>query len=126
MLNNFALAYAFAQEKDVSNPILTKEDEKMIALRKFYNKEITREEFNAEWGHYALNAYEVESKRFEEYTEHELMKIAKLAIHIPVKKKISYEDYSEKRKVPVLLYLRELAKYKILLLIKEIRKTTSL
>jgi len=125
MLNNFALAYAFQQEKDVSNPILTKEDEKMNALRKFYNKEMTRQEFNEQWGHYALNAYEIESKRFEEYTEHELMKIAKLATRVSVKKKISYEEYTEKRKVPVLLYLRELAKYKILLIIKELRKLTT-
>jgi len=120
IFNNFALAYAFVLEKDVKSPILTKEDEKILFLKKLYDKKITKKQFDKEFGHYALNAYELSSKRFEEYSDEELMKIARLTKNIKINK-IKLEDYTDKKVIPVLIALRELAKYNILFIVKEIR-----
>jgi len=92
LFNNYALAYA-ALKEEINNSILTKEDEKNIALSQLYRGEISRKTFNKKFGHYAINAYELEAKRFEEYTDEELNKIARLASKLPQKEKISFEEY---------------------------------
>ena len=124
ILNNFVLAYAYTLNNDVSNPVLTMEDKKVLALKKLYDEKLTKQQFDKEFGHYALNAYELSSKRFEEYSEKELMAIAKLAAGLEIKEKTPLEEYmatNPKNKIPILIALRELAKYKVLLVVKEIR-----
>jgi hypothetical protein len=124
IFNNFALAYAYTLNKDTSNPISTMEDKKILLLQKLYHKKINVSEFLKEFGHYALNAYELASKRFEEYNHSDLLSLAKLASRINVQKKIELEEYinsKSKDKTSILIALRELAKYNILYVIRVIR-----
>jgi len=122
VFNNVALAYAYTLGKEIL-PVYTKEDEKMELLGKFYRREITREEFDVQFGHYAINPYELTSKRFDEYSNNELMKIAQIASKISVgKKKTLDEHMKEKNTVSILIGLREYGKYVALQIVKEIRK----
>ena len=132
MLNNFALAYAYAKNKDknkqITNPVLTIEDKKNLMLKKLAKKQITPKQFKEQFGHYALNAYELSSKRFEEYSDKELLKIAKLAENLEIKKeKVELEEclkqnQKQKEIIPILIALRELAKYDTLFIVREIRR----
>ena len=124
IFHNHALGYFYVRNKPVSNPVITKEDEKNILLKKLFEKKITVKEFNKLFGHYALNPYELSSKRFEKYTLKEIMKLAKLASNYETNKTFKLNDYivSNKKKVfPILVSLREYAKYNILFIIKELR-----
>ncbi|MEE9525352.1 MAG: hypothetical protein V3V78_01975 [Candidatus Woesearchaeota archaeon] len=124
IFNNFVLAYAYVKNKELVNPILTMEDKRILFLKKLANNKITIDEFNQMFGHYGLNAYELSSKRFEEYSSKELLSIAKLVSKFNFKKKIEIENYIKskpKDKIPILIALRELGKYNSLLIIKEIR-----
>lgn len=124
ILNNHALAYAYIKEKKLSNSVLTMEDKKMLYLKKLSDGEITVDQFNRKFGHYALNAYELSAKRFEEYSTEELKQIAKLASKIEIKNKIELEECLEKKPddaIPILIALRELAKYQTLFLVRGLR-----
>lgn len=124
IFNNIALAYHYALNKQLSSSVMTKEDEKILCLKKYFHHEITIEQFKEKFGHYALNAYELSSKRFEEYTAEELRPIAKLVSNFKIKEKTSLEKYISspfEDVTPILIALRELAKYKILFLVKSIR-----
>jgi len=119
LFNNFALAYAYTLGKDIDSCVLTKEDERILLLQKDIKK------FKKEFGHYALNAYELSSKRFSEYSDKELVKLQKLVKNIKIKDKIKLEKYLEqknKKIIPILIALRELAKYNVLFVVNEIRE----
>jgi len=123
-INNILLAYAFLSEKSKINPIITKEDEKMIYLKKIYNNEILIEEFKKMFGHYALNAFELSSKRFSEYSKGELMKISKFLKDYQLNKNISIKEYlKNKKKSRFAIYsvLREELKYIALFVINDLR-----
>jgi len=103
------------------------EDKKIVFLKKLYKKEITFKQFNCKFGHYALNAYELSSKRFEEYTEKELLSIAELVSNIEIKDKMELEEQihlkknNKEKKISILIALRELAKYNVLFIIRNLR-----
>lgn len=127
IFNNIVLAYARSVCGEISNKVLTKEDEKILFLKKLFLDEITTGQFNEKFGHYALNAYELSSKRFEEYDSSELASLAKLVADFKTEKieaKIPLETYinsGAKDKSPILIALRELAKYHTLFLVRAIR-----
>jgi hypothetical protein len=123
-LNNILLNYSFLINKDKRNPILTKEDEKLLSLRKLYNEEISLKEFNSMFGHYALNPFELSSRRFSEYSNEEMKKIGKFLNGFEVNKKYSLKDYLKRRKrnlFAIYSTLREELKYCALLIISNIR-----
>ena len=123
-LNNILLAYSFLTEKNKDNPILTKEDEKLLYLKKLHNKDISLKKFNDTFGHYALNAFELSSKRFSEYSKKEMIKISRLLSRFDLKKTISLKDYlKNKKKCLFAVYstLREELKYIALLVINGLR-----
>lgn len=124
IFNNFALAYIYSKDKQINNPVITAEDEKNIALSNYYNNKITINEFKKEFGQYALNAYELSEKRFREYDEEQLQRIAYLASGNKINKSIKLDNYlkiSNKKIISVLICLRELAKYNSLKIVSEIR-----
>jgi hypothetical protein len=126
IFNNFALIYMYTKKENVVCPILTMEDKKMLFLGKFHNNEITQGLFNRNFGHYALNAFELSSKRFEEYSEKELRKVAKFAANLNISKQMELETFIHnhpKDMAPVLIALRELSKYKILCVVRDLRYT---
>jgi hypothetical protein len=119
LFNNFALVYAYTKEKQIENPILTKEDEKILLLKTNLKK------LKSKFGHYALNAYELKEKRFSEYSDKELKKLSNLVKNLEIKNKIPLESYlkkKDKKPIPILIALRELAKYNILKIVAEIRE----
>lgn len=122
--NNLALAHTYVTTKEMSNVIFTMEDKKVLFFKKLSHNEITMEQFIKEFGHYALNAYELSSRRFEEYSYQELVSIAQLVSNFKIREKIPLEEYmnsNSKKEIAVLIALRELAKYNILFLIRDIR-----
>ncbi len=122
IFHNTALSYYYLKGHELRNPIITPEDEKNYMLRQLARKKIKSQDFLEKYGHYALNPYELSSKRFEEYTKKELMKIANLARDFKMKKNMRIGEYLHKKnKIPILITIRELAKYKILFIIREIR-----
>ncbi len=124
IFNNLVLAHAYVTSKEISSIIFTMEDKKVLFLQKLYHNEITMEQFIKNFGHCALNAYELSSRRFEEYSYEELVSIARIASNFEIKEKIPLEDYmssDSKREIPILIALRELAKYKIIFLVRDIR-----
>lgn len=124
IFNNFALAYAYTLNRDISSEIFTKEDKKILFLKKLGHSEITLGQFNEEFGHYALNPYELSSKRFEEYSYQELLAISNLVSNFNIKKKVELQEYMEsklKKRIPTLIALRELAKYHILFIVRDLR-----
>jgi len=124
--NNFALACAYVKEGQIHNPIYTIEDKKIHFLKQLRLGEITLGQFKKEFGHCALNAYELSEKRFEEYTSQELKTLAKFAPILQPEMKVSFGEYlasPKNKKVPILIALRELAKYNTLYLVRDIRYT---
>lgn len=124
IFNNIALGFAHIHGEEPENSIMTLEDEKIAYFKKLASGAVTDEEFKKKFGHYALNAYELSSKRFEEYTSSELLELAHLSSNMDIKEKPLLEDcISEKteKKIPALLALRELAKYKVLFIVRDIR-----
>ena len=124
IFNNFALVHIYIKEGSINNPVLTKEDDKNIALSKLYYKKISIEDFQKEFGHYALNAYELKEKRFSEYDDDLLKKIAYLAAQNKINKSITLREYinsPNKEVAPILICLRELAKYQSLKIVANIR-----
>lgn len=122
--NNFILAKEYLKFKDFGVKVQTKEDERMNFLKKFAKKQISKKEFDNKFGHYGINAYELSEKRFNEYTEIELRKIASLSVNLKEIEKIHSQEFissNEENRIPILIYIRELAKYKALLIVAEIR-----
>ncbi len=123
-LNNSFLVYAFFAEKHKTNPIITKEDEKLLAFKRLVHGEIPRQSFNETFGHYALNAYELSARRFSEYPEQELLEIAKFLSDFKTQKTTSLDDFiASKNKNLFVVYssLREELKYLSLLVIRDLR-----
>ena len=124
IFNNFALVHAYASNKVISHFIFTMEDKKIVFFKKLYHGQISRDTFNKKFGHYALNAYELSSQRFEEYSDSDLLKIARFVSNFVVNKKTGLKEYISngvKQITPVLIALRELAKYNSLFIIRDIR-----
>lgn len=124
--NNFALAYIYVKEGRVHNPIYTIEDKKIYSLKQLYLGKITPDQFKKEFGHCALNAYELSEKRFSEYTPQELKALGKFAPNLQPESKMPLEKYFAspiRKKVPILIALRELAKYNTLFLVRDMRYT---
>ncbi len=123
-LNNLCLTYAFLVEKDKSNPILTKEEEKLLSLKKLYAGEISREEFNTAFGHYALNPYELSAKRFCEYSKEEILGLAKFLDDFSIRKTITLDAFlqaQKKNRFPIYSSLREELKYLSLWIVRDLR-----
>ncbi|MBN2423039.1 hypothetical protein JXB41_07480 [Candidatus Woesearchaeota archaeon] len=123
-LNNLLLIYAQISEKQEPSKIITKEDLKLSCFNKLYHKKISINEFNKEFGHYALNAFELSSRRFCEYPEKEILKLASFTINYRLKKSLKLEEaviMKKSRLFPVYCALREELKYNALLIIKELR-----
>jgi hypothetical protein len=123
-LNNLLLMYAYLVEKDAASNIITREDEKMAFFNRLYHKEISIDEFNAAYGHYSLNDYELAAPRFCEYSKPEILKLSKFAKDFSSSKTIKLKDYIEsenKRLFPVYCALREELRYHSLFIIMEIR-----
>lgn len=124
-LNNFLLAYAILEEKEVKSSIITKEDEKLILLSKLANNRVTPKQFKERFGHYALNGFELASRRFNEYSASELKKLARHLDGFRTPKKISLKSYlrkKDKKLYPVYSALREELKYVALKVISQLRK----
>ncbi|HRZ40897.1 MAG TPA: hypothetical protein P5246_07800 [Candidatus Omnitrophota bacterium] len=123
-LNNTFLIYAFFAEKHKTNPIITKEDERLLAFKRLFHGEITRQSFNESFGHYAFNAYELSARRFSEYPEQELLEIARFLSDFKTQKATSLYDFIDsKSKNLFAAYssLREELKYLSLLVIRDLR-----
>lgn len=124
IFHNFALAYYYARNSQISIFLFTAEDRKIKYFKDLYNNQIGINQFNTEFGHYALNAFELSERRFEEYREEELLAVAKLVADFKIDEKRSIEEYiavGKNNVMPILIALRELAKYKILFLVRDIR-----
>ncbi len=124
IFNNIALVHILSRTKHIQNPILTMEEKKNIYLNKLLYNKITSTTFLKKFGHYAINPYEFSSKRFREYKKIELLKIARLTINLKKQKKQELKEYLKRKNInnyAVLISLKELAKYKILFLVAEIR-----
>ena len=123
MYNNLVLAYYYTRHITEKNVLVSKEDEKILALKKFYLEEITRKEFNVEFGHYAINPYELSGKRFNEYTDSELKILGELAKEFSMDNKLIYNPNKSynKNKLSLLIYLREYSKYQVLFIVEQIR-----
>ncbi|MFP4189763.1 MAG: hypothetical protein ACLFSL_01860, partial [Candidatus Woesearchaeota archaeon] len=123
--NNILLAYAMAMEKNHESSIITREDEKLISLKKLAEGEISREEFNEEFGHHALNPLEVSSERFREYSDKKLKMMAENIPEPKTEGKIGIEEYIKnkpKRLFPIYNALREELKDRGIMIISELRK----
>jgi len=123
-LNNLLLTYAFLVEKNKSNPILTKEEEKLLSLKKLYTGELSREEFNRAFGHYALNSYELSSKRFCEYSEEEILALARFLDDFNIRKTTTLDEFMRteaKNLFPAYSSLREELKYISLWIVQDLR-----
>lgn len=124
IFHNICLAYDYAIHQQLASRILTMEDKKVLFLQRFYKGEIAQQEFNDVFGHYGLNMYELSARRFAEYAPDELRAIAELTADLKIKKNMELEDHfsADPRDVrPALVALRELAKYKIFFLVRDIR-----
>ncbi len=124
--NNILLAYAMAVEKEYDASILTKEDEKLIALKELKSGKILREDFNKTFGHHGLNPFEVSSERFSEYSDKKLMMMAENIPEPKTEGKSTLKAYLEKRPkrlFPVYNALREELRDKGIMVIAEIRKS---
>ncbi len=124
-LNNILLAYAMTVEKDHSASVLTKEDEKMLALKRLKSGENKREEFDKAFGHHGLNPFEVSSERFSEYSDKKLMMMAENIPEPKTEGKTSMEEYLKsrpKKLFPVYNALREEFRDKGILIISKIRE----
>ena len=92
-LNNLLLAYGMVDKKCSPSIIITKEDQKLLMLRQLYEKKITTKQFKKTFGHYALNGYELASRRFSEYDDAELFTLAELLKDFKEKKEITLFEY---------------------------------
>jgi len=147
-LNNLLLMYAFLTQGDRSGSIIgsegemkacfhfnranqfqapliiNKEDEKLLCFKKLYDGEISCEEFKRKYGHYGLNAFELSSRRFNEYSQFELMNLAKYLKDFRPTKNIKLDKYiktKHKNLFAVYSALREELRYCALFIINDLR-----
>jgi len=123
-LNNLLLTYAFIVEKNKSAFILDKEDKKLLCFKKLYDNKISEQEFKNKYGHYALNPFELSSRRFSEYSKNELINLAKYTKNFKIFKKIELKEYIQKKKkdlFPIYFAMREELKYYALLNVSNLR-----
>jgi len=123
-LNNLLLMYAFLTLKDKASPIINKEDEKLLYFKKLFDGEISCEQFKRKYGHFGLNAFELSSRRFSEYSQKELIDLAKYLKDFRPTKNIKLDKYIKtKRKNSFAIYsaLREELRYLALFIINDLR-----
>jgi hypothetical protein len=73
--------------------VISKEDEKLILLSKIAKGAALPTEFRKIFGHYGLNGFELSSRRFSEYTDKELLKLAEPVKSFVCNKDVKLEDY---------------------------------
>lgn len=127
IINNLALGSLCLRDggRVPVSPVMTVEDEKIASLKKLSRGEMAPDAFRGRFGHYALDAYELSSRRFEEYSDEELAALARLASNIDVKEKISIDAFitaDSKETTGAIIAIREFAKHKILYIVRDIRK----
>ena len=120
-----AVFWKLNQKAGLKKPQLM-EDEEQLFLSKFARDEITKKEFDQQFGHYALNAYELESRRFREYNSKELKQLANLVKEVNFEKignpkKIYNNPLAKQQIYSNMLLIRSLAKYYSLQLIEVMR-----
>ena len=127
VFHNMALAvfWKMNRKADLKKPWLM-EDEEQLALSKFARGEITKKEFDKKFGHYALNGYELKSRRFRECNSKELKKLADLVKEadfgkIGNPKKIYHNPLTKQQIYSNMLKIRSLAKYYSFQLIEVMR-----
>lgn len=124
MYNNIAIAYLHKKTKTIVSKVQTQEDIKNQMLQGLFNKTVGLKKFHKHFGHYGLNAYELTSKRFHEYSKSELLKLARKISDLKIHKKMPLEAAMKSKKVDkisILIALRELAKNRCLLIIAALR-----
>jgi hypothetical protein len=123
-LNNVILTYAHQVEKETFSDIITVEDRKHQAFAYLASKKISLEHFKHQFGHHALNPFELSEKRFSEYSQKELLKIASFMDGFVLEKKTPLREAIEhpNQLFPVYAALREELRDKLLLILAEIRK----
>ena len=127
VFHNMALAlfWKLNQKVGLKKPWLM-EDEEQLFLSKFARDEITKKEFDQQFGHYALNAYEFKSRRFREYSSKELKQLANLVKEVNFEKignpkKIYHNLLTKQQIYSNMLVIRSLVKYYSLQLIEVMR-----
>lgn len=125
IFNNFILASVYVNKNQIPiSTIIIPEDEKIIAFQKLHQKQISVDQFNKQFGHHALNPYELSSPRFKEYQPAKLLKLAKLSSNIKTTVKSRPGKHFKSQKsanISTLIALREIAKDKTLLIIDNLR-----
>lgn len=107
--------------------IFTIEQEKNLYLQKFSQGKIKRRAFDQKFGHYALNAYELATRRFSEYPNTELKTLGQLLTGLKIKTQNSslqiFENPFFKKEIyHNHLIIREYAKFVSLKIIAILRK----
>ena len=132
IFHNLSLVFFYKLHPRIINSnsvkgIFTIEQEKNLYLQKFAENKINKETFDQKFGHYAINAYELESKRFNEYSVSELKRIASLLTNLKIRSnnsssKIYENPIFSKEVYSNYLVIREYAKYVSLKIIALLRK----
>jgi len=117
---DLVIAYAHAIVDDRELKIMSKEDQRKLYLHKLYHKEISYDDFRNKFGHYAEKPFEIADRRYSEYDDKELLKIAeKIGSECD---KVILEDYDDDNLYPVYIALREELRYCALLVVAGLRK----
>lgn len=128
MYNNFVLArlYAESSDKDRRLNVTTKEDERLRLLQRLASDDSKYDEYVQQFGHYALEPFELSDRRFNEYSRTELKKLAELTGDLKQKTgKSRLGSVAKKRSradIDTLIALREFGKYQCLKLVAEMRR----
>ncbi|MFW6230587.1 MAG: hypothetical protein ACOC32_01030 [Nanoarchaeota archaeon] len=122
-LNNVILSYAYLVEKTKTSDILTKEEERLLLLDAIRQEEQDPDALRDEFGHYALNPFELSAKRFNEYTDKEIKKLASLTEFSTEKTKtLKTCDPDSERKYALYTALREELRYHALRIVAALRE----
>ena len=124
ILNNFAIAFALVHGGKIESTVETAEDRKVLLLKGIVSGNVSISDFKKEFGHYGLNVYELSERRFEEYDDPDIRKIALLAANVPIKNKPTLDESIVMKKIEslsVLVALREFARYQVLFVVRDIR-----
>jgi len=126
IFNNIVLASCLQHSSCEFSLPFTYEDYKNKFLFDLSHRVISEDTFKRMFGHYALNAFELQEKRFREYSSKELLQLANLVKKQPSfhKKKpdvVSPHTSKEETVIQNLLILRECAKYHVLFIIDQMR-----
>lgn len=124
IFNNLVLAH-HVKGSAFTVDLKTEEDEKNALLAKVAQNASECSTFEQEYGHYALNSYEVAERRFSEYSCEELQNLGKHIAGIPLQKKPSLaayvQDHASGANASLLIGIRELGKFQALKIVAEIR-----